>query len=54
VRRRCGLRPGEQVLVAADPNHDVLVVHPLAALDAMVIAFHAALAGDEDDDRASG
>jgi hypothetical protein len=45
VRHRAGLRPGEQVLMAADRNHDVLVVHPLAALDAMVVAYHATLAG---------
>lgn len=29
------------VLVAADPNHDVLVVHPITELDAMVTAHHA-------------
>ena len=51
VRHRCGLRAGEQVLVAADPHHDVLVVHPLAALDAMVLAFHAALLRGEADDQ---
>lgn len=43
VRHRCGVRPREQVLVAADPNHDVLVVHPLAALDTMISAYHASL-----------
>jgi hypothetical protein len=48
VRRRCGLRPGEQVLLAADPDLDVLVVHPLAALDSMILAFHTGLAGGED------
>ena len=47
VRRRCGLHAGEQVLVAADPHYDVLVVHPLAALDAMVLAYHASLVGGE-------
>ena len=44
VRRRCGLHAGEQVLVAADPGCDVLVVHPL---DAMVLAYHANLVGGE-------
>jgi hypothetical protein len=38
-------------LIAADPNHDVLVVHPLAALDSMIIGYHACLldGGDGDD-----
>lgn len=43
VRRRSDLRPGERVLVAADPHHDVLVVHPLTALDTMITAYHASL-----------
>lgn len=44
VRHRSGLRARDHVLVAADPNHDMLVVHPLTALDAMVTACHASLA----------
>ena len=43
LRRRTGLGARDLVLVAADPNHDVLVVHPLAALDAMITTYHAAL-----------
>jgi hypothetical protein len=43
VRHRSGLRARDHVLVAADPHHDVLVVHPLSALDAMVTAYHASL-----------
>jgi hypothetical protein len=43
VRQRSGVRPGERVLVAADPRHDVLVVHPLAALDTMIAAYHTSL-----------
>jgi len=51
VRHRPGLCPGQQVLIAADPGHDVLVVHPLAALDSMVVAYHTALvAGGDGDD----
>lgn len=51
VRKRSGMRAGEQVLIAADPTHDVLVVHPLSALDSMITAFHASLVdgGDGDD-----
>ena len=43
LRRRGGLGAGDLVLVAADPNHDVLVVHPLAALDTMITTYHASL-----------
>lgn len=43
VRRRNGLGAGQQVLLAADPNHDVLVVHPQAALDSMITTYHASL-----------
>lgn len=43
VRHRSGVRPGDRVLVAADPHHDVLVVHPLTALDTMIATYHAAL-----------
>jgi hypothetical protein len=51
VRKRSGMRAGEQVLIAADPNHDVMVVHPLSALDSMITAYHASLVdgGDGDD-----
>jgi hypothetical protein len=43
VRHRSGVHPGERVLVAADPRHDVLVVHPVAALDSMIATYHASL-----------
>jgi bifunctional DNA-binding transcriptional regulator/antitoxin component of YhaV-PrlF toxin-antitoxin module len=43
LRRRNGLGAGDLVLVAADPNHDVLVVHPLSALDTMITTYHASL-----------
>ena len=43
LRPRNGLGARDLVLVVADPNHDVLVVHPLAALDTMIAAYHAAL-----------
>ncbi len=47
VRRRCGLATGDRVLLAADPNHGVLVVHPLSALDTMITAYHASLQDGE-------
>lgn len=43
VRHRSGLRARDHVLVAADPHHDVLGVHPIAALDSMITAYHASL-----------
>ncbi|WP_141995489.1 AbrB/MazE/SpoVT family DNA-binding domain-containing protein [Amycolatopsis cihanbeyliensis] len=48
VRRRCGFRPGDRVLLAADPDHRVLVVHPTVALDRMLIAYHTSLAGGKE------
>lgn len=51
VRHRSGVRSGEQVLLAADPAHDVLVVHPLAALDSMLVAYHSVLVGGDGNDR---
>ena len=29
LRRLCGVTPGDDVLLVADPEHGVLVVHPL-------------------------
>lgn len=45
VRHWCGLVPGDRVLLAADPDQRLLVVHPPAALDAMVSQFHADVLG---------
>ena len=47
VRHWCGLRPGDRVLLAADADHGLLVVHPPAALDAMVTQFHADVLGGD-------
>ncbi|HEY2042658.1 MAG TPA: hypothetical protein VGH11_08280 [Jatrophihabitans sp.] len=45
VRARCGLLAGSWVLVATDPGQDALVVHPPAAVAAMLSRFHTQLAG---------
>lgn len=50
VRKRNGLRPGDQVLVAADRQHDMLVVHPLSVVDRMLTDYHAGLVGGEHDE----
>ncbi|MFI7509888.1 AbrB/MazE/SpoVT family DNA-binding domain-containing protein [Micromonospora aurantiaca] len=47
VRKWCGLKAGERVLLAADAAAGVLVVHPPAALDQMIVQAHTlALGGD--------
>lgn len=39
VRRWCALGAGDRVLLVAEPEQDVVVVYPPAALDAMVRRF---------------
>lgn len=51
LRRRCGLASGEDVLMVADPMRGVLVAHPLHALDALILGYHASLAGGENSDQ---
>jgi hypothetical protein len=36
LRHRCGLEPGDRVLLAADPHQRQLVAYPSAALDALI------------------
>jgi hypothetical protein len=43
VRHCCGLLPGDRVLLAADPDRDLLIVHPPAALDDLLAPYHAGL-----------
>ena len=43
LRRRNRMGAGQQVLLAADRNYDVLVVHPESALDTMIASYHASL-----------
>jgi hypothetical protein len=48
ARRWCGMEAGDRVFLVADPDEGRLVVHPPAALDAMVAWLHAtALGGDQ-------
>lgn len=43
VRLRCGIQSGDRVLLAAAVDLGVLVVHPVAAVEAMVVRYHATL-----------
>jgi hypothetical protein len=38
LRRRCGLRAGDRVLLAALPGEDALAVYPLAVVDQAILA----------------
>ncbi|MGK3208596.1 hypothetical protein [Amycolatopsis sp. MEPSY49] len=48
VRRGCGALAGGRLLLVADPGHDVLIVHPEAAVQAMLRTFHTSLAAPEE------
>jgi bifunctional DNA-binding transcriptional regulator/antitoxin component of YhaV-PrlF toxin-antitoxin module len=48
VRRGCGALAGSRLLLVADPVHDVLIVHPEAAVQAMLRTFHTSLAVPEE------
>ncbi|GAA2625408.1 hypothetical protein GCM10010399_66080 [Dactylosporangium fulvum] len=47
VRRWCDLHPGDRVLLAAEPDRQLLVIHPPAALDAMITQAHEVIGGDK-------
>jgi hypothetical protein len=40
VRHPHGIKAGDDVLLAAAPEHGLLLVHPLAALDDMISRYH--------------
>ncbi|MEV6823438.1 hypothetical protein [Amycolatopsis sp. NPDC051102] len=48
VRRGCAALAGSRLLLLADPVHDVLIVHPEAAAQAMLCTFHTSLAAPEE------
>lgn len=47
VRRWCGIHSGDRLLLVAEPELGRLVVHPPAALDAIVTAHHDVVIGGE-------
>jgi bifunctional DNA-binding transcriptional regulator/antitoxin component of YhaV-PrlF toxin-antitoxin module len=46
LRRRCGLRPGDMVLLPAFPGQDAIAAYPIAVVDRALRA-HAPLSGAE-------
>jgi bifunctional DNA-binding transcriptional regulator/antitoxin component of YhaV-PrlF toxin-antitoxin module len=46
VRRPHGIKPGDHVLIAAAPEHGLVIVYPLSALDEMISRYHSASPAD--------
>ena len=42
ARRPHGIKPGDQVLIAAAPDYGLVIVYPLSALDEMLTRYHSA------------
>jgi hypothetical protein len=40
LRAHCGLRPGDQLLLAAAPAHHTPLIHPITALNTMLLDYH--------------
>ncbi|MFB9178170.1 AbrB/MazE/SpoVT family DNA-binding domain-containing protein [Dactylosporangium sucinum] len=47
VRRRCAVATGDRLLIAAEPAEGRLVIHPPAAIDAMIAEYHACVLGGD-------
>ncbi|MFD9734822.1 AbrB/MazE/SpoVT family DNA-binding domain-containing protein [Umezawaea sp. NPDC059074] len=47
LRRRLDLHAGDRVLLAAYPDHQLLIVHPPIALDDLLAPAHAPLLGGD-------
>jgi hypothetical protein len=48
ARRPHDIRPGDYVLIAAAPDHGLVIVYPLSALDEMISRYHSAHREDEE------
>lgn len=46
LRRRCGLRTGDRVLLVADPSAGTLLLHPTSVLEELLAANHTAILGE--------
>jgi hypothetical protein len=47
ARRRCAISPADRLLVAAEPAERGLVIHPPAAIDAMIADRHRSVLGGD-------
>jgi bifunctional DNA-binding transcriptional regulator/antitoxin component of YhaV-PrlF toxin-antitoxin module len=47
ARRRCAIRPGDHVLLAAAPDYGIVIVYPLPVLDEMIARYHSASSAAE-------
>jgi hypothetical protein len=45
IRHACRLKAGDRLLLAANPKRSLLVAYPMAALDSMILAYHATTPG---------
>jgi hypothetical protein len=41
ARRHCNIEGGDQLLLAAAPDHGVVIIHTATALDDMLVQYHA-------------
>jgi hypothetical protein len=48
VRRAHDIKPGDHVLIAAAPDHGLVIVYPLSALDEMISRYHSAHREDKE------
>ncbi|MGH2874365.1 MAG: hypothetical protein ACRDL5_18145 [Solirubrobacteraceae bacterium] len=48
ARRPHDISPGDHVLIAAAPDHGLVIVYPLSALDEMISRYHSAHREDEE------
>jgi hypothetical protein len=47
ARRRCAIRPGDHVLLAAAPDYGIVIVYPLPVVDEMITRYHSASSAAE-------
>jgi hypothetical protein len=40
ARRRCAIRPGDHVLLAAAPDYGIVIVYQLSVVDEMITSYH--------------
>lgn len=48
IRRSCGIRTGDRVLLVAAPEFGFVLIHTMATLDAMVVNHHASMVAGGD------